>query len=98
MTTKAAETICVIQVDGVELVSGTVEWSHDFFEHITSQAGASGYDLDGIEKLIGRPFVPAPNQKVEFLSSLGEVLISGSVPEPDPSQTKCYWPLRVPAC
>ena len=87
------QTICVIQVNGVELVSGPVQWTHDLFEHITSQPGASGYDLRGIEKLIGCPFVPVPNQKVEFLSSVGEPLISGGVPEPDPTLVECYWPL-----
>jgi len=87
------QTICVIRVEGVELVSGPVEWTHDLFEHITSQPGTSGYDVKGIEKLLGRPFVPAPNQKVEFLSSVGVLLISGCVPEPDPRQVECYWPL-----
>lgn len=87
--------ICVIRVDGVELVRGPIEWSHDLFEHISSQPGASGYDLKGIEKLIGRPFVPLPNQAIEFLSSEGVWLIRGCVPEPDPSQVECYWPLPV---
>lgn len=87
------QTICVIRVDGVELASGPVEWTHDLFEHITSQPGASGYDLKGIENLIGRPFVPAPSQKVEYLSSVGEPLISGCVPEPDSSHIECYWPI-----
>ncbi len=87
------QTTCTIRVDGVELVSGPAEWTHDLFEHITSQPGASGYDLKGIERLIGRPFVPAPSQKVEFLSFVGETLISGDVPEPEPTQVECYWPL-----
>lgn len=86
-------TICIIQVEGVELVSGPITWTHDLFQHITSQPGASGYDLKGIEKLLGHQFVPSPNQKIEFLSSAGRPLISGCVPEPDPSQVECYWPL-----
>lgn len=86
---------CVIRVDGVELVSGPVSWTHDLFEHIASQPGAPGYDLAGIEKLIGRPFVPKPKQKVEFLSDAGRILISGIVPEPDRAKLEGYWPLSA---
>ncbi|WP_420170758.1 hypothetical protein ACN99C_26750 (plasmid) [Pseudomonas alloputida] len=86
---------CVIRVDGIELVRGSLKWTHDLFEHIASQPGAPGYDLAGIEKLLGRPFMPKPKQKVEYLDESGRLLISGIVPEPDPARPKGYWPLSA---
>ncbi len=87
------DTICIIRVDGEDLVRGDLEWTHDLFEHITCQPGSQGYDLEGIKRLIGRPFVPAPAQKVEFVSAEGRLLIRGSVPEADLNQKECHWPL-----
>ncbi|MFP8293639.1 hypothetical protein [Pseudomonas aeruginosa] len=85
--------ICVIQVDGVEIARGPVSWTFGLFEHITDQPGHAGYDLNGIEKLLGRPYVPTPGQEVEFVSDEGVALASGSVPEPNHHQNATPWPL-----
>lgn len=87
------EDVCAIQVDGVELVRGPINWTYDLFEHITGQPGTAGYDLPEIEKRIGRPFTPMPNQKVEYVNATGGLLISARVPKPDPSLPEYYWPL-----
>lgn len=85
--------ICLVQVDGVEIARGPVSWTHILFEHITDQPGRAGYDLNGIERLLGRPYVPIPGQQVKFLSVEGVVLISGAVLEPDHEQDATRWPL-----
>lgn len=85
--------ICVVQVDGLEIARGPVSWTHGLFEHITDQPGHAGYDLNGIEKLLGRPYVPTPGQEVGLVSDAGVPLASGSVPEPDHDQNAIPWPL-----
>jgi len=90
---KKLDCVCKVYVDGVELCSGELAWSHNLFEHITSQPGAAGWDLCGIELLLGYPFAPAAGQKVSFVRE-GQVLIVGTVPEIESQQSDSYWPLN----
>lgn len=88
---SVSDSIVRVKVDGIELYCGPITPGHDLFEHIANQPGPKGWDLQGIETIVGYSFSPRPGQRLELVDNR-EVLVSAPVPEIDESQ-ECYWPL-----